>query len=65
MLANKTIVVTGANGALGRAVCEVAQAQGASLIRLDLVFTEPVDNCHEVDLTDASAVRSLLDSLGG
>jgi len=64
MLDQKRIVVTGANGALGRAVCEVAQEQGAATIRLDIVFAEKNDNCHEVDLTDASAVKTLLDSLG-
>ena len=65
MLANKTIVVTGANGALGRAVCEVAEQQGATTIRLDLVFADKAANCHEVDLTDAAAVQALLAGLGG
>lgn len=63
MLENKTIIVTGANGALGRAACEVAQALGAATIHLDLEFSGKGDNCHEVDLTDADAVASLLGGL--
>jgi NAD(P)-dependent dehydrogenase (short-subunit alcohol dehydrogenase family) len=64
MLENKTIIVTGANGALGRAACEVAETLGATTIRLDLEFAEKGPNCHEVDLTDAAAVAALLGSLG-
>ena len=64
MLNNKTVIVTGANGALGRAVCEVAEEYGARTIRLDIVFSDQSDNCHEIDLTDAAAVTGLLGELG-
>jgi len=63
-LQGKTIIVTGAAGALGRAVCEVAEGQGASTLRLDLAFRDRARNCHEVDLTDLSATTALLDTLG-
>jgi NAD(P)-dependent dehydrogenase (short-subunit alcohol dehydrogenase family) len=64
LLSNKTVVVTGANGALGRAVCETAESLGAKTIRLDIAFAEPAENCYEVDLTDAPAVQSCLDKAG-
>jgi NAD(P)-dependent dehydrogenase (short-subunit alcohol dehydrogenase family) len=64
LLSNKTIVVTGANGVLGRAVCETAESLGAKTVRLDLAFREPAENCHEVNLTDVSAVQACLDQIG-
>lgn len=39
-LRNKRIVITGANGGLGRAVVETALAQGAAVLLLDLAFDE-------------------------
>ena len=64
MLANRTIIVTGANGALGRAVCEVAEDYGATTHRLDLQFEGRADNCHEIDLTDLDATTALVGKLG-
>lgn len=64
MLDKRTIIVTGANGTLGSAVCAVAEAHGARTIRLDLVFDSPAENCHTVDLTDLEAVTNLLDDVG-
>ncbi|MFT4615211.1 MAG: NAD(P)-dependent dehydrogenase (short-subunit alcohol dehydrogenase family) [Bacteroidia bacterium] len=64
MLENRKIVVTGANGGLGRIVCEFAEAQGACTVRLDLVFSEPADNCHAVDLTDPEATAAVLAAAG-
>lgn len=64
MLEQKTVIVTGANGALGRAVCEVAEELGATTVRLDIVFSDKAENCHEVDLTDPDAVSALLGGLG-
>ncbi len=63
MLKNKTIIVTGANGALGSRVCRVAEEYGARTIRLDLVFNEQRDDCYEIDLTDLAAVTSLLSDI--
>lgn len=64
MLQGKTIVVTGANGALGQAVCEQAEALGATTQRLDIAFEGAQDNCHALDLTDAVAVERCLASIG-
>ncbi|MEM9255928.1 MAG: SDR family NAD(P)-dependent oxidoreductase [Pseudomonadota bacterium] len=63
MLEDRTIVVTGANGTLGRAVCAATESYGARTHRLDLTFSDPGANCHEVDLTDLAATQSLLDRL--
>jgi len=64
MLENRKIVVTGANGGLGRTVCEVAEQLGAATVRLDIAFKEPADNCFEVDLTDKAALAAVLDAAG-
>ena len=64
MLQGKTVVVTGANGTLGQAVCARAQELGAEVIRLDLQFGEPGDDRHAVDLTDLDATRACFESLG-
>ncbi|MBI2800649.1 MAG: SDR family NAD(P)-dependent oxidoreductase [Gammaproteobacteria bacterium] len=66
-LATKTIVVTGANGALGRAVVAKAVALGARVIALDLVFEKdpPPANVTRIalDLTDAAATRRCVERL--
>lgn len=68
MLHGKTVVVTGANGALGRAVCALAQQQGALVHGIDIAFddTDPckAEKCHVVDLTDTSAVEACFDAIG-
>lgn len=64
MLENRKIVVTGANGGLGRTVCEVAEALGATTVRLDIAFKEPAGNCFEVDLTDRDALTNVLSDAG-
>ena len=57
-LAGKTMVVTGGAGVLGNAVAEVARAQGADVVLLDVVtdFSSDLGVTHTVDLTDASQV---------
>ncbi len=64
MLEDKTLVVTGAAGALGRAVCDKAEALGARTARLDIAFSSKNDNCFEVDLTNRVALTSTFDSIG-
>ena len=63
-LENRTVVITGALGGLGRAVCAVAESQGARVIRLDIARDESLPDCHAVDLTNVDATRELIQSLG-
>lgn len=67
-LASKTLVVTGANGALGRAVATKAVSLGARVIALDLAFEKdpPPANVTRItlDLTDASATQRCFEQLG-
>ena len=63
-LSNKTVVVTGALGALGQAVCETAESQGAKVIRLDVVPSKNNTESIVVDLADLSKVRQCFDQLG-
>lgn len=64
MLENRTIIVTGANGALGKRACAVAESHGARVLRLDVVFDEGVENAHTVDLTELAATTALLAEIG-
>ena len=66
MLAGKQIIITGANGALGRAVAARALEQGASVVCVDLGFQDATNKMHQIalDLTDAKAVNSALSGLG-
>jgi NAD(P)-dependent dehydrogenase (short-subunit alcohol dehydrogenase family) len=66
ILNNKRVVVTGANGALGRAVATTAEAQGAEVIKLDMIFPgDSIDaNCHTVNLSDTAATKALFEKLG-
>jgi NAD(P)-dependent dehydrogenase (short-subunit alcohol dehydrogenase family) len=64
-LQDKRVVVTGANGALGRAVVARARALGAEVVQLDIAF--PADagaDCHIVDLADAGATAALFLNIG-
>jgi NAD(P)-dependent dehydrogenase (short-subunit alcohol dehydrogenase family) len=63
-LENRTVVITGALGGLGRTVCAVAEAQGARVIRLDIARDENLPDCYAVDLTNADATRELIQSFG-
>ena len=63
-LTGKNVVITGANGGLGRTVAETARSLGASLVLLDVAFaaeqlqqSEPGVKRMVVDLGDASATR--------
>ena len=63
-LENRTVVITGALGGLGRRVCAVAEAQGARVLRLDIARDESLTNSYAVDLTNADATFELIHSLG-
>ncbi len=63
-LENRTVVITGALGGLGKTVCAVAESQGARVIRLDIAGEESLADSYAVDLTNADATRALIQSLG-
>lgn len=67
MLEGKTVIVTGAAGALGQAVTEVATAAGATVIEIDREFPGDGDDDgarYELDLTDGAAVDAVVKRLG-
>jgi NAD(P)-dependent dehydrogenase (short-subunit alcohol dehydrogenase family) len=64
-LQGKRVVVTGAGGALGRAVVARAEASGAGVVQLDIAFPPGAGpGCHVVDLADAAATAACFASLG-
>ena len=63
-LIGKTLIITGANGGLGKTVAKTARSLGAELILLDVMFTpeqlretEPGISKYVVDLGSAAATR--------
>ena len=62
---NRTAVVTGAAGGLGRAVCDLLVGAGADVIGLDLA---PVDQAGvrelSVDMADPSSIDAAVDAIG-
>ena len=65
MLNGKVVVVTGANGALGRVAAEVATAHGADVVAVDLRFDgTPIGRHQQVDLTDAAATAACVAAIG-
>jgi NAD(P)-dependent dehydrogenase (short-subunit alcohol dehydrogenase family) len=65
MLQDKVVVVTGANGALGRVVAETAASQGADVVALDLRFDgTPGARRYTLDLTDAAATLACVATIG-
>lgn len=66
-LEKKTVVVTGGNGALGRAVAARALELGAVVVLLDLDFAAdiaPQLEQHKINLLDLDTTRTLFRSLG-
>jgi len=67
-LENLTVVVTGANGALGKAVVAAALARGAQVVGVDLRFdagaTAAGERRLECDLTAAGATQTAFATLG-
>ena len=65
MLQGKVVVVTGANGALGRVVATLAAEQGAQVVGLDLHFDGTSGaRQHALDLTDAAATSACVAAIG-
>jgi len=64
-LKDETIIVTGANGALGSAVVGAAVERGANVIAVDLGFTGTRSGVQqlELDLCDAPAVAAALEKI--
>jgi NAD(P)-dependent dehydrogenase (short-subunit alcohol dehydrogenase family) len=70
-LTDKTVVITGANGGLGKTVADTARGYGAKLILLDITFTPEQlqqNNAdisrYNVDLGSAAATRECFDKIG-
>jgi NAD(P)-dependent dehydrogenase (short-subunit alcohol dehydrogenase family) len=64
LLTGKTVIVTGADGALGRVVTDAARAAGARVIGLDLAFDGSRADARRIDLTDGPATARLIAELG-
>lgn len=64
MLQGKTVLITGANGALGSSAIAVAEAQGAKVLALDIAFGTDGANRYRVDLGDAQATIACIAALG-
>ena len=70
-LTGKTVVITGANGGLGKSVAAKAKSLGAALVLLDVAFAPEELQRNEagvvkyaVDLTSAEATRECFDKIG-
>ncbi len=64
-LSGKTILVTGGNGVLGRAVLACASQQGALVHAVDRMFdADSAAQQHVVDLLDPAAIADCLDRVG-
>lgn len=63
-LKDKTVVITGAAGGLGREVCRVAREQGAEIVQVDIAFPADAEGqTLSLDLTDAGAVSKAIAAL--
>lgn len=64
-LQGKRIVITGANGALGKVVSQVAKSYGAEVVLLDIHFDgEGSDAQFVVNLTNLDETRACFDQIG-
>ncbi|MEQ8660514.1 MAG: SDR family oxidoreductase [Gammaproteobacteria bacterium] len=64
LLADRTIIVTGANGALGRVVATIAAGHGARVIEFDLAFEADAENRYVVDLLNPEVIAGCVETLG-
>ncbi|MEM9232807.1 MAG: SDR family NAD(P)-dependent oxidoreductase [Pseudomonadota bacterium] len=66
MLKDRTVLITGAGGSLGRAAMEAVEAQGGSVILFDRAFRDedPGRSRFEIDLTDQKAVAETVSRIG-
>lgn len=66
LLKDKTVIITGAGGALGRAATDAVEAEGGRAIQFDLQFRDEDDSRprFEIDLTDTAAVQETVSRVG-
>lgn len=64
MLENKTMIITGANGALGRAAVAVAAQHGARVLEFDLGFDADSEGRYVVDLTRPEVIAGCVEDIG-
>jgi NAD(P)-dependent dehydrogenase (short-subunit alcohol dehydrogenase family) len=64
LLENMTIIVTGANGALGCATTLAATGHGARVIEFDLAFDADAADRYVVDLTKPEIIAGCLSEVG-
>ncbi len=64
MLQDKTLIITGAGGALGRAAVTAATAHGARVLEFDLAFDADGENRYVVDLTRPEVVAGCVAEAG-
>lgn len=64
-LSGKTVLITGAAGALGQVAAKVAESSGASVVRVDLSFPPELekDNTFSLDLLKLSSVKDCISQL--
>lgn len=63
---DKRVIVTGAKGALGKALCELLKSQGAVTIGVDISAPDgspELDQYHQLDLLDRAATVATLSAL--
>ena len=63
-LKNKTIVITGALGLIGKKCAEICQTQGASVIGLDInTTTDQIIEYKQLDITNAEQIQAFLNTI--
>lgn len=64
-MTGETVIITGANGALGRAVVDAARERGSEVIAIDLSFGDRDSGCRQIclDLGDRDAVARAVGEL--
>ncbi|MCB1702027.1 MAG: SDR family oxidoreductase [Halioglobus sp.] len=64
-LGGKRVVITGANGSLGKTVVSKSISLGAQVVCLDIAFSEnAAENCYAVDLTNLADTKECFAQIG-
>ncbi|MEC9248661.1 MAG: SDR family NAD(P)-dependent oxidoreductase [Pseudomonadota bacterium] len=64
MLRHKRVIVTGANGTLGKAVVDKVQSYGAYVVGFDISFEKSSGTSRRVDLLSSQDIQQEVDSFG-